>query len=191
MLNLQFQDTLLEAGCDEAGRGCLAGSVFGAAVILPPDFFDPMLNDSKKLTPKRREKLRVIIEREAVAWCVAEVSAQRIDEINVLNASHEAMTQAVMGLSVQPEMVIVDGNLFRTSLTQPCECVIGGDAKFAHIAAASILAKTHRDEYMMALAEEFPAYDWLGNKGYPTAKHRAAIAEFGLTSHHRLTFRCK
>lgn len=188
MLKLQFQDKLLEAGCDEAGRGCLAGSVFGASVILPPDFHDPMLNDSKKLTAKRREKLRVIIEREAVAWCVAEVTAARIDEINILNASHEAMTQAVMGLSVEPEMVIIDGNLFRTSLTQPCECVVGGDGKYMHIAAASVLAKTHRDEYMEGLAAEFPMYDWLGNKGYPTAKHRAAIAEFGLTKYHRLTF---
>lgn len=188
MLELQFQRALVEAGCDEAGRGCLAGSVFGAAVILPHDFFDPMLNDSKKLTAKRRERLRAIIEREAVAWCVAEVSAERIDQINILNASHEAMTQAVMGLSVTPEMVIVDGNLFRTSLTQPCECIVKGDGKYANIAAASVLAKTHRDEYMQRLAEEFPAYDWLTNKGYPTAKHRAAIAEHGLTRHHRLTF---
>ncbi len=188
MLKLQFQDQLLEAGCDEAGRGCLAGSVFGAAVILPPDFFDPLLNDSKKLTPKRREKLRTIIEREAISWCVAEVTAARIDEINILNASHEAMTQAVNGLSLAPQMVIVDGNLFRTTLTQPCECIVGGDGKYANIAAASVLAKTHRDEYMEALAAEFPMYDWLSNKGYPTAKHRAAIAEYGLTKHHRLTF---
>ncbi len=188
MLKLQFQDQLLEAGCDEAGRGCLAGSVFGAAVILPPDFNDPMLNDSKKLTPKRREALRRVIESEALAWCVIEISAARIDEINILNASHEAMTEAVKGLSIAPEMVIVDGNLFRTTLTQPCECVVGGDGKYAHIAAASILAKTHRDEYMLRLADEFPMYDWRGNKGYPTAKHRAAIAEYGLTKYHRLTF---
>lgn len=188
MLKLQFQDKLLEAGCDEAGRGCLAGSVFGASVILPPDFHDPFLNDSKKLTAKRREKLRVVIEREAIAWCVAEVTAERIDEINILNASHKAMTRAVMGLSVAPEMVIIDGNLFRTTLLQPCECVVGGDGKYLHIAAASVLAKTHRDEYMEGLAAEFPMYDWLSNKGYPTAKHRAAIAEYGLTKYHRLTF---
>ncbi len=188
MLELQYQYRLLEAGCDEAGRGCLAGSVFGAAVILPPDFCDPLLNDSKKLTPKRRERLRTIIEREAIAWCVSEVSAERIDEINILNASHEAMSQAVAGLSVTPEMLVIDGNLFRTSLTQPYECIVKGDGKYANIAAASVLAKTHRDEYMERLAREFPMYDWLSNKGYPTAKHRAAIAEYGLTKYHRLTF---
>lgn len=188
MLKNRFQDILIEAGCDEAGRGCLAGSVFGAAVILPDDFFDAKLNDSKQLSQRQRERLRVLIEREAVAWSVAEVTAERIDEINILNAAHESMTIAVEGLLVQPEMVIVDGNLFRTRLPYPYECIIKGDGLYTSIAAASILAKTHRDEYMLRLAEMHPEYDWASNKGYPTAKHRRAIEEFGLTSFHRITF---
>ncbi|MFI3269716.1 MAG: ribonuclease HII [Rikenellaceae bacterium] len=189
MLLDRYQDIQTEAGCDEAGRGCLAGSVFGAAVILPPDFHHPLLNDSKKLTERKRDLLRPIIEREAVAWCVAEVSAARIDEINILNAAHESMSLAVKGLHLQPELVLVDGNLFRSDIIQPHICIVGGDGKYASIAAASVLAKTHRDEYMRRLAAEYPEYNWLKNKGYPTADHRRAIAEFGLSPHHRTTFR--
>ncbi len=192
MLELRYQEELLlEAGCDEAGRGCLAGSVFGAAVILPRDFYHPLLNDSKKLTPRKREMLRPIIEREAVAWCVAEVSAERIDEINILNAAHESMSRAVEGLSVAPDMILVDGNLFRTHLVQPHVCIVGGDATYASIAAASILAKTHRDEYMEQLAREYPEYNWAKNKGYPTSDHRAAIERYGLSPLHRTTFKTK
>lgn len=189
MLKNRFQEVLLEAGCDEAGRGCLAGSVFGAAVILPDDFFDPKLNDSKRLTARQRDRLRPIIEREAIAWSVGEVTAARIDEINILNAAHESMTIAARGLSVTPELLLIDGNLFRSDIEIPNHCVVGGDALYTHIAAASILAKTHRDEYMLTLAEQFPEYDWASNKGYPTVKHRAAIARYGLTPHHRLTFK--
>lgn len=169
----------------------MAGSVFGAAVILPRDFYHPLLNDSKKLTPRKREMLRPIIEREAVAWCVAEVSAERIDEINILNAAHESMSRAVEGLSVAPDMILVDGNLFRTHLVQPHVCIVGGDATYASIAAASILAKTHRDEYMEQLAREYPEYNWAKNKGYPTSDHRAAIERYGLSPLHRTTFKTK
>ncbi|MFI3306018.1 MAG: ribonuclease HII [Rikenellaceae bacterium] len=188
MLINNYQTTLLEAGCDEAGRGCLAGSVFGAAVILPPDFYDPKLNDSKQVSPKQRERLRRLIEAEAVAWSVAEVTAQQIDEINILRAAHLAMSNATAALTPQPELLLVDGNLFFTELTIPHHCIVGGDALYTSIAAASILAKSHRDEYMLALADQYPHYDWQNNKGYPTAKHRAAIAEHGVTPHHRLTF---
>ncbi len=188
MLELKYQDELLEAGCDEAGRGCLAGSVFGAAVILPPDFHHPLLNDSKKLTERKRDLLRPIIEREAVAWCVGEVTAERIDEINILNAAHESMSLAVDGLAVTPELILVDGNLFRTHLTQPYVCIVGGDAKYASIAAASVLAKTHRDEYMAKIAAQYPEYNWSKNKGYPTADHRAAVEQYGLSPLHRVTF---
>lgn len=188
MLKNRYQDSLIEAGCDEAGRGCLAGSVFGAAVILPPDFFDPKLNDSKQVSPKQRERLRILIEREAIAWSVNEVSAAEIDEINILRAAHLSMSNAVRSLSVAPELILVDGNLFFSDIETPHHCIVGGDALYTSIAAASILAKCHRDEYMLSLAAEYPQYDWQSNKGYPTAKHRAAIAEFGLTPHHRLTF---
>lgn len=188
LLKEHFQSELLEAGCDEAGRGCLAGSVFGAAVILPEGFYDPKLDDSKRVSPKQRVRLRELIEREAVAWCVAEVSAAEIDEMNILNAAHLAMERAVRGLGVEPEMLLIDGNLFRTELVMPHVCIVGGDAAYASIAAASILAKSHRDEYMLSLAEEYPQYDWRSNKGYPTAKHREAIRTFGATPHHRMTF---
>ncbi|MEG0807773.1 MAG: ribonuclease HII [Alistipes sp.] len=188
MLENSFQYLLTEAGCDEAGRGCLAGSVFAAAVILPRDFFDPRLNDSKQMSERNREALRVIIEREAVAWAVASVSAARIDEINILNASFEAMSLAVMQLSVQPQFLAIDGNRFRTQLTTPYQCIVKGDGRYANIAAASVLAKTHRDEYVRQLSEEFPQYGWSKNKGYPTRAHRLAIREYGLTPHHRLTF---
>lgn len=188
MLETCCQYELSEAGCDEAGRGCLAGPVFAAAVILPPDFHDPLLNDSKQMTERRREQLRVVIEREAVAWAVEAVSAARIDQINILNASFEGMSLAVARLQPAPQFLAIDGNRFRTQLEIPYRCIIKGDGKYADIAAASVLAKTHRDEYMRHLAEEFPHYGWLKNKGYPTREHRLAIREYGLTPHHRLTF---
>lgn len=188
MLENRIQSELLEAGCDEAGRGCLAGPVFAAAVILPPDFYDPLLNDSKQMTERNRDKLREVIEREAVAWAVEAVSAQRIDEINILNASFEGMSLAVARLDPQPGLLAIDGNRFRTTLEIPYRCIVKGDARYAHIAAASVLAKTHRDEYMYRLSEEFPQYGWMRNKGYPTREHRLAIREYGLTPHHRLSF---
>ena len=188
MLENCFQYDLPEAGCDEAGRGCLAGPVFAAAVILPPDFRDPLLNDSKQMTERNREKLRAVIEREAVAWAVEAVSAERIDEINILNASFEGMSLAAARLDPAPGFLAIDGNRFRTRLELPYRCIVKGDGKYADIAAASVLAKTHRDEYMLRLAEEFPQYGWRKNKGYPTREHRLAIREYGLTPHHRLTF---
>ena len=188
MLENCFQHELIEAGCDEAGRGCLAGAVFAAAVILPPDFYHPLLNDSKQMTERRGNELRAIIEREAVAWYVAEVSPKRIDEINILNASIEGMNISLKNLSTTPEFVIIDGNRFHTDLTTPWRTIVKGDGKYANIAAASVLAKTHRDEYMMRLAEEYPMYGWAKNKGYPTREHRLAIREFGLTPYHRLSF---
>lgn len=188
MLENCFQTELIEAGCDEAGRGCLAGSVFAAAVILPPDFHHPLLNDSKQMTEARRNKLRTIIEQEALAWYVAEVSAERIDQINILNASIEGMNIAIKNLKIKPEHIIIDGNRFKTDLDIPWRTIVKGDGKYANIAAASVLAKTHRDEYMLRLAEEYPMYGWAKNKGYPTKEHRLAIREYGLTPHHRLTF---
>lgn len=188
MLENQYQYHLSEAGCDEAGRGCLAGPVFAAAVMLPPDFHDPLLNDSKQMSERNRDKLRAIIEREAVAWAVEAVSAARIDEINILNASFEGMSLAVERLSPAPEFLAIDGNRFRTHLTIPWQCIVKGDGKYADIAAASVLAKTHRDEYMRQIAEEYPQYGWAQNKGYPTREHRLAIREYGLTPHHRLSF---
>ncbi len=188
MLDRTFQTDVAEAGCDEAGRGCLAGPVFAAAVILPEGFSHPLLNDSKQMREADRELLRGVIEREAVAWTVARVEAERIDRINILNASIEAMNLAVERLSVRPGLLLIDGNRFTTTLGIPYKCVIGGDAKYADIAAASVLAKTHRDEYMHRLAAEFPQYDWERNKGYPTRAHRIAILQYGLTSHHRLSF---
>lgn len=188
MLETCFQRELIEAGCDEAGRGCLAGSVFAAAVILPPDFHHPLLNDSKQMTERRRNELRHIIEREAIAWRVEEVTAERIDRINILNASIEGMNLAIKGLSTPPEYIVIDGNRFHTDLTTPWRTIVKGDGKYANIAAASVLAKTHRDEYMMRLAEEYPAYGWDKNKGYPTREHRIAIQRYGLTPYHRLSF---
>ncbi|MBR5853991.1 MAG: ribonuclease HII [Alistipes sp.] len=188
MLETCYQHELIEAGCDEAGRGCLAGSVFAAAVILPPDFHHPLLNDSKQMTERRRNALREIIEREAVAWKVIEVTAERIDQINILNASIEGMNLAIKGLEISPEFIVIDGNRFHTDLTTPWRTIVKGDGKYANIAAASVLAKTHRDEYMMRLAEEFPMYGWQKNKGYPTREHRLAIREHGLSPYHRLTF---
>ncbi len=188
MLETRYQYEIPEAGCDEAGRGCLAGPVFAAAVVLPPDFRDPLLDDSKRMTERNRDRLRVIIEREAVAWAVEAVSAARIDEINILNASFEAMSLAAGRLDPAPGFLVIDGNRFRTTLPIPYCCIVKGDGKYADIAAASVLAKTHRDEYMYRLAEEFPQYGWDRNKGYPTREHRLAIREYGLTPHHRLTF---
>lgn len=188
MLELTYQTELREAGCDEAGRGCLAGAVFAAAVILPPDFHHPLLNDSKQLTERQRELLRPIIEREAVAWAVEAISAARIDEINILNASIEGMNLAANRLDPHPEFLAIDGNRFRSLFGLPFQCVVKGDGKYANIAAASILAKTHRDEQMRRLHEEYPCYNWAKNKGYPTRDHRLAIREHGLSPYHRLSF---
>ena len=188
MLENCYQYDLIEAGCDEAGRGCLAGSVFAAAVVLPKDFHHPLLNDSKQMTERRREQLRSIIEREAVAWYVAEVTAERIDQINILNASIEGMNIALLNLTTPAEFAVIDGNKFHTDLAIPWRTIVKGDGKYANIAAASVLAKTHRDEYMMRLAEEYPMYGWAKNKGYPTREHRLAVREYGLSPYHRLTF---
>ena len=188
MLETTFQRELIEAGCDEAGRGCLAGSVFAAAVILPHDFHHPLLNDSKQMTERRRNELRAIIEREAIAWHVAEVTAERIDQINILNASIEGMNIALKALTTRPEYIVIDGNRFHTDLTTPWRTIVKGDGKYANIAAASVLAKTHRDEYMMRIAEEYPLYGWSKNKGYPTREHRLAVREHGLSPYHRKTF---
>ena len=179
---------IIEAGCDEAGRGCLAGPVFAAAVILPDNFENPLLNDSKQLTERQRDQLRPIIEREAVAWAVAQVSPREIDEINILAASILAMHRAIDALAVVPQHLIIDGNRFKPYKDIPYHTIVKGDGKYLSIAAASVLAKTHRDEYMRRLANDFPQYDWQNNKGYPTAKHRAAIKHYGTTPHHRLTF---
>ena len=188
MLETCYQRELIEVGCDEAGRGCLAGSVFAAAVILPSDFHHPLLNDSKQMTEARRNKLRAIIEEEALAWYVAEVSAERIDQINILNASIEGMNIAIKNLKIKPEYIVVDGNKFKTDLDIPWRTIVKGDGKYANIAAASVLAKTHRDEYMQRLDKEYPMYGWSKNKGYPTRDHRLAIRKHGLSPYHRLTF---
>ncbi len=189
MLKPFLHQNILEAGCDEAGRGCLAGPVYAAAVILPKDYSNEKLNDSKQINEKGRDELRVEIERDALAWCVAFCTPEEIDEINILNASFEAMNRAVEGLKNQPEMLLIDGNRFRPKHEIPFECIIKGDGKFMSIAAASILAKTHRDEYMAKIAEEHPEYAWHSNKGYPTKAHRAAIAKHGATVYHRRSFR--
>ena len=178
----------IEAGCDEAGRGCLAGPVTAAAVILPPDFHNDLINDSKQLTERQRERLRPIIEREAVAWAVAMVSPQEIDRINILRASITAMHRALDQLTVRPEGILVDGNRFYPYQNIPHTTIIKGDGKMLCIAAASILAKTHRDELMCQLDKEYPQYGWARNKGYPTPDHRAAIAQHGVTPHHRHSF---
>lgn len=178
----------IEAGCDEAGRGCLAGAVYAAAVILPPDFRNEQLNDSKQLTERQRYALREVIEREALAWAVGVVSPQEIDKVNILQASFLAMHRAIDGLKLRPQHLLIDGNRFRPYHDLPYTTVVKGDGKYLSIAAASILAKTYRDDYMNRLHEEFPCYDWGRNKGYPTAKHRDAIARYGTTPYHRLTF---
>ncbi len=185
----RFQtEGVIEAGCDEAGRGCLAGDVYAAAVILPPDFENELLNDSKQLTEAQRYRLRNIIEKEAVAWAVGIVTAAEIDKINILRASILAMHRAVDKLKVRPEHLLIDGNKFSPYPGITHNTVVKGDATYMSIAAASILAKTYRDDYMLAIAKEYPMYDWQNNKGYPTAKHRAAIREHGTTPHHRMSF---
>jgi len=180
---------VVEAGCDEAGRGCLAGPVFAAAVILPADFSDPLLNDSKQLVRRVRELLRQRIEAEAVAFGIGIVDEKEIDRINILNASFQAMHLALEKLEKTPEKLLVDGNRFRPYKGLPYHCIIRGDGTYASIAAASILAKTHRDQYMETLHQAYPMYGWDRNKGYPTREHRLAIRRFGLTDHHRRTFR--
>ena len=188
MLKDRYYEGLIEAGCDEAGRGCLAGSVYAAAVILPAGYQNVQLNDSKKLTDRQRKALRMIIERDAVAWAVGIVTAQEIDEINILNASILAMHRALDQLTVRPEAVIIDGNRFKPYGKLPYTTIVKGDGKYLSIAAASILAKTYRDDYMDQLAEEYPQYDWKNNKGYPTKKHRQAIKEYGITPYHRKSY---
>ncbi len=188
MLKNAYYINKVEAGCDEAGRGCLAGSVFAAAVILPPDYENELLNDSKQLSEKKRYLLRSMIEKDALAWAVGVVTAEEIDKINILNASILAMHRALDALKVRPEAVIVDGNRFKPSNDVPHTTIVKGDGKYLSIAAASILAKTYRDDYMKAIAEEFPQYDWRSNKGYPTKKHRAAIKEYGISPYHRKSF---
>ena len=178
----------VESGCDEAGRGCLAGSVFAAAVILPPDFRCEELNDSKILSEKLRYKLRPLIEREAIAWAVGVVTPLEIDEINILNASFLAMHRAVAQLDVVPDYLLIDGNRFKPYPEIPHTCIVKGDGKMLSIAAASVLAKTYRDDYMLQLHEEFGCYSWDRNKGYPTKAHRTAISRFGTTPYHRMTF---
>jgi ribonuclease HII len=196
MLASHYYEGKVEAGCDEAGRGCLAGSVYAAAVILPDDYQNELLNDSKQLTEKRRYQLREIIQRDAVAWAVGIVTPEEIDKINILNASILAMHRALDQLTVRPEAIIVDGNRFRPycsvvgdiSTNIPHTTIVKGDGKYLSIAAASILAKTYRDDYMNRLAEEYPQYDWLSNKGYPTKKHREAIRQYGITPYHRRSY---
>ena len=188
MLASHYYKGKIEAGCDEAGRGCLAGSVYAAAVIFPEDYQNAELNDSKQLTDKRRHQLREIIERDALAWAVGIVTPEEIDKINILNASILAMHRALDQLQVRPETIIVDGNRFKPYQQLPYTTIVKGDGKYLSIAAASILAKTYRDDYMNRLAVEYPCYDWLSNKGYPTKKHREAIRQYGITPYHRKTF---
>lgn len=190
MLQVCFQEKVAEAGCDEAGRGCLAGPVFAAAVILSRNFFHPLLNDSKKLTASRRYALRSYIESHAVAWSVASVDHEEIDRINILNAAFKAMHLAVDGLSVRPRLLLIDGNRFQPYGDIPHRCEVKGDARFSSIAAASILAKTYRDEYMERLHREFPQYHWDANKGYGTISHRQSIQSYGLSPYHRRSFQC-
>lgn len=188
MLLPYLNKELIEAGCDEAGRGCLAGSVYAAAVILPKDFKNELLNDSKQLTEHQRYALREVIEKEALAWAVGVVTPAEIDEINILNASFLAMHRAVDGLKLKPQHLLIDGNRFKKYQDVPHTTVVKGDGKYLSIAAASILAKTYRDDYMNALHQEYPMYDWLSNKGYPTKKHREAIRRFGTSPYHRMSY---
>jgi ribonuclease HII len=188
MLHPYFTKDLIEAGCDEAGRGCLAGPVYAAAVILPKDFKNKDLNDSKKLTPKKREKLRKIIQKSAVAWAVASCSVKEIDKFNILSASITAMHRAIIKLKVTPQLLLIDGNRFRKYEKIPHKALVGGDGLYMSIAAASILAKTHRDEYMTKLDKESPVYHWGKNKGYATDSHYKGIAKAGISKHHRRTF---
>lgn len=189
MLESNFTDNLLEAGCDEAGRGCLAGPVVAAAVILPKNYSNGLLNDSKKLTAKRRYQLRKVIEKEAITFCVAFVDHQEIDKINILNASFLAMHRAVDKLNQKPELLLIDGNRFKPYEGIKHECIIKGDGKYMAIAAASILAKTYRDEFMLNLNVKYPGYGWAKNMGYPTKEHRDGIRKLGVTPYHRMSFR--
>jgi ribonuclease HII len=192
MLLPSFSNNLIEAGCDEAGRGCLAGPVFAAAVILPKDYQNKSLNDSKKLTDKQRNKLRIEIERDAISFAVSSVSNNEIDEINILNASFLAMNKAIAELSIKAQLLLIDGNRFKTQMKIPYKCIIKGDAIYMSIAAASILAKTYRDEYMQTLNFEFPEYNWAKNKGYPTKEHKMAIINIGICKYHRISYEpCK
>ena len=188
VLQNYYQNKFLEAGCDEAGRGCYAGPVFAAAVILPKDFYHPLLNDSKQVKEKDRNLLRQIIEENALSFTVAQIDNKEIDIINILQASIKAMHKAIDGLYIQPEFLLIDGNRFKKYKTLPHECIIKGDGKFASIAAASILAKTYRDEFMQGLHQQFPQYGWHNNKGYGTLQHRKAIEKIGLCKHHRKSF---
>jgi len=189
MLKPFLNKNILEAGCDEAGRGCLAGPVVAAAVILPQDFKHPVLNDSKQLSHKQRESLRIVIEKEAIAWAIGFCSPEEIDEINILNASFLAMHRAVEKLSIAPQHLLIDGNRFKSYPGIPHTCIVKGDGKYFSIAAASVLAKTFRDDLMEKIHMEFPHYRWNSNKGYGTAAHREGIAKYGTTEHHRMTFR--
>ena len=191
MLKAFYQEKLIEAGCDEAGRGCLAGPVYAAAVILPKSFSHPLLNDSKQVTEENRNELRLIIESEAIAFAVASIDNDEIDKINILKASFKAMHQALDKLKIKPQLLLIDGNRFISYKKTPHYCIIKGDGIYASIAAASILAKTYRDEYMLQLHEQFSHYSWNNNKGYGTAAHRTAIAEHGQCRYHRKTFRLK
>lgn len=184
-----YQEKLLEAGCDEAGRGCLAGPVFAAAVILPRDFEHSLLNDSKQLNESQRKQLRAEIEEQALAFAVAQVDHEEIDRINILQASFLAMHRALDALNIRPELILVDGNRFKKYQELPHHCIVKGDGKFFSIAAASILAKTYRDDYMEQIAAEYPHYDWASNKGYPTIKHREAVLAHGFSPYHRRSFR--
>lgn len=188
MLLPYYKEGVIECGCDEAGRGCLAGSVYAAAVILPPDFKNELLNDSKQLTEKQRYALRPVIEAEAVAWAIGVVTAEEIDKMNILKASIVAMTRAINALKVKPEYLIIDGNRFYNTTGIPYNTIVKGDGKYMSIAAASVLAKTYRDDYMKSLATEYPQYDWDINKGYPTKAHREAIRRYGVSPYHRMTF---
>jgi len=184
-----FKEHVIEAGCDEAGRGCLAGPVYAGAVILPPDFELPLLNDSKQLSEKQRYQLRPIIEEQAIAWGVGAVTNEEIDQINILNASYLAMHRAIEQLRIVPEYLIIDGNRFKAYKNIPHSCIVKGDAKYLSIAAASVLAKTYRDDFMLSIDAEFPQFNWKQNKGYPTQAHRDALVEHGETHYHRKTFR--
>jgi len=188
MLKSHYSPELTEAGCDEAGRGCLAGPVFAAAVILPKKFRNEILNDSKVLTPRQRSELRCLIESEAIAWAVASTDAPEIDRINILNASILSMHKAIAELTTTPQLLLIDGNRFHPYPGIPHHCIVKGDAKYLSIAAASLLAKTYRDEFMKKLHEEFPLYDWLNNKGYPCKKHREGLFEHGVSPYHRKSY---
>lgn len=188
MLLSFYQEKLIEAGCDEAGRGCYAGPVFASAVILPKDFQHPLLNDSKQVNAKQRQLLKGIIEQEAISWAVATVSNEEIDQINILKASYKAMHMAINQLNSKPELLLIDGNRFIPYPKIAHQCIVKGDGKYSSIAAASILAKTYRDEFMMELHEQYPQYGWNNNKGYGTAEHRTAIETYGLCEHHRRSF---